>query len=287
MSENANANNASQVSQTTPVTGAQTTSSNDPARATDGRFEPNQWRYPADYHISWLRGKTADEAATLNSQMYDVLQRPQAQQQPQQPQYAPQPAPSLEPTQDDWLTQPEVASRKLGEYMRKTQFEPAMNQFADTVAQQARMIVEMRDPEAFKRWGPEIDVMVQRYGPAARSVEGLNAVVDMIRGKHVNELIAEREAAVRGSMTASMRADGGAAATTAASGNRIDFDSAGLPDNYRRALERYRITPETLDEFLSATECKTRNITLQAAREEWLAKAKTGDVITESPLRMG
>lgn len=270
-------------------TGAARTSSNEPARATDGRFEPNQWRYPNDYHVAWMRGKTADEVGQLSSQMYDVLQNQSQGQPSQQPQ---QRVESQEPTNDEWLTDTAGASRKFGEHLRRTQFEPVINQYATALGQQARAIVEMRDPDAFKRWGPEIDTYIARYmpQPAQRNVESIAAVVDLVRGKHVNELIAEREREVlsRAQQSNSMRADGAAASGAGAgSANRVDFTNVGLPDNYRRTLERYRITPDTLDEFLTSTECRVRGITLQQAREEWLAKAKAGDVITEAPLRIG
>lgn len=277
----------SQTSPPIPNPGTSAPPTSGPDRATDGRFEPREWRYPADYHISYLRGKTADEAAQLNQQMYEVLQsqQPQQQQYAPQPQYQQQPQALSEPTNEEWLNDTQGASRKFAQHIRATQFEPVLNQYAQTIGSQARALCEMRDADAFRRWGPEIDTYIARYmpNPAQRTVESIGAVIDLVRGKHVNELIAEREREVlsKAQTTNTMRSDAGGIAAGASDGNRIDFNNTGLPEEYRRALERYRVTPETLDEFLTNTECRKRGISLQQARDEWLKAAKSGDIITE------
>ena len=84
MTDSTNASgNAPPASPTPAPPGAQpTTPAPDPARAVDGRFEPNQWRYPADYPVAYLRSKTAEEAAKITDMLYqDMLKnQPQGQQ---------------------------------------------------------------------------------------------------------------------------------------------------------------------------------------------------------------
>lgn len=270
--------------------GATSTSTGaDPARATDGRFEPTEWRYPANYAIEYLRGRTAEEGAQLSNALYQQLRQGQ---QPPQPRAVAPPTPQhlTQPTADDYALDPGGATNRAIDYARATQFDPWMQQTAATQAQLARNIVELREPDAFKRWGPEIDLTLQQLlpDPRGRTPEALQIVVDVVRSRHVQELADDIVRTKMAAMPQTMRADGAAGAASSANVvGRIDFTNAGLPDEYRRKLAQYNVTPESLDEFLRDTECRTRGIPLQQARDEWLTHAKSGDILTEARVSIG
>lgn len=295
MPDDVNASNVppTPATQATPGGTPSTASTADPARATDGRFEPKEWRYPSDYPVEYLRNKTAEEAARYTDMLYQQVRSntPPQQAQPVRPQGAP-PAPysqAAPPTQEDFLTDPAGATQRAIAYAQQTQLDPWAQQVGQNQAQMARNLIELREAEAFRRWGPEIDVEIQRQIPDARyrSPEALKLIVDIVRSRHVEELAEERMQAKLRSMPQSMRADGAVGGGTSANaGGSIDFSSAGLPENYTRVLARANIKPETLDEFLQMTEVRTRGITLDQARQEWLDKAKKGDIITEASLRL-
>jgi len=288
----------------TPTSSAGAEPQRSPAGAQDTGF-----RYTAGDGIpDWLVGKTPEEAAKLASQLYnEVVQRgtnpqpqtqsvgyPQPNQQSfnQQPQYyQPMTAPTQyqPPSQEDWLNDPGDAARRLIEYEKQTSFSPQMTQTLQGQAMMAREIVRQGDPESFKRWGPEIDMMLNQIDPQYRNVEAVKKVVSMVKADHIDELTreqVEREIQKRLESNTLLRPD--ASQTPGASSpNRVDFDSEELGANYRKLLTRYNVTPETLDEFLQGTGGMRMypGNTLEERRQAWLKAAKQGDVITEEKFR--
>jgi len=300
---NVNATGNEPTATTTPPASSQAGAAPtaEPARAADGRFEPNQWRYPDTYPVAYLRGKTAEEAAKITDMLYQEMLKgqPQGQPQPSRPTgpvpppysgYAPPAAAPVAapPTQDDFLQDPAGATARYYEYQRATQFDPWAAQSAQNQASLAREIVRRDESKTFDRWGPEIDALINQVDPRYRTVETIKKVVGMVKAEHIDELAEERFKAKMAAMPQSMRADGaGATGTSTSVPASIDFDSAGLPQEYARTLSRYNVTPSVLDEFLQTTECRVRGITLNQARTEWLAAAKKGDILTEATTRIG
>src|SRR3990167_9109854 len=92
------------------------TSSGEQPRTTAGTFAPKDVRYPADYHVEWMRNKTMDEVASLSNAMYAELVRGQPQAQTaQRPATAPaqqtaQPGTPSAPSNDLWITDPAQAA---------------------------------------------------------------------------------------------------------------------------------------------------------------------------------
>jgi len=294
---------ASAGTQTAASTGAQTTSGAEQARSADGRFEPNQWRYPDAYHVEWMRGKTADEVANISNQLYQNMLsgQPTAPQPnmpnpsyPTQPQYAPaQPAGPQPPTPDDWINNPSDAAQRDWAYREATQFRPQINQFAEGMGQQARTIVEMRDPDTFRKYGPQIDLYIKQLDPQFRTVENIQKVVGMVKAEHLDEIVNERtrEAISRAQDAGTMRSGGGTG-TGASPSASLDFKEAGLPERYRSLLERHRATPEKMREFFSAPSMRETftgdaNASVEKCIDAWLEMAKQGDIITEERLRIG
>lgn len=200
------------------------------------------------------------------------------------PSWTQAPAAPAPPTQDDFITDPAGATARYLQYMRTTELEPWAQQTAAAVAQQARALIEMREAEAFRRWGPEIDLEISRLlpDPRQRTADAMKLIVDVVRSRHNDEIVAEKLQEKLRTLPQSVRADGSAPGTSAPADGRVDFTNAGLPEEYARTLARYNVKPETLDEFLQMTECRVRGISLQQARDEWLTKAKKGDILTEA-----
>jgi len=302
MADSTNANDATQTTEpaqtTTPDSGAvpSSTDTGDTSAAPAAGAQSTGFKFTAGAGVpDWAVGKTAQEVAAIAGQLHDAVRtgQPTAAAAPM----AAAPAqPALQApavaraTQDEWIQDPVTAAAKDRAYDTATQFAPAVSQFATQLSGQARTLAQLQDPDAFKRWGPEIDMMVQQIEPQFRTVENIQKLVGIVKSNHIDELVTEGVSAKVEQMQQSggLRSDTGIAAGVAPNAvGRLDLDSAELPDNYRRVLSRYNITPETLDEYLTKTECATRGLTLQQARDEWLKQAKDGDVITEAPLRIG
>ena len=215
--------------------------------------QAQEYKYPADFHIVWLRNKTASEAAQLSHQLYQAA------------------VSNVEPAE------PEAP-------------QPIHYGTAAALAQQSRAIVEMRDREIFERWGAEVDELLSGVDPALQTVDNISKIVGMVKANHLNELVSDgvQRAISRGHDATGLRSEGSSEApqTDPASGF-ASFADVELPENYRRALERYHCTPDTLDSFLKATECERYGISLVEARRRWLSVAAKGEYLTEAAVRIG
>ncbi len=291
-----NSNSTTQTTSATSEPGAAQTSTDPPpppAAAQDTGF-----RFTTAAGVpEWAVGKTAKEVAELAGQLYNELRRGDvpataapAQAVPQQ-NYAPQPPVPVgpqQPTEDEWLNNPRGAAQKQADYMRVTQLDPVFAQQATQLGQQSRAIMEMKDPDAFKRWGPEIDILINQVDPTMRTVDTMSKIVGMVKANHLDEIVNERtqiamqKAQEAGGLRSGVAGDG----TSIEPLGGVDFDKEQLPEKYRRILARYHVTPETLDEFLIATEVKGKGVLLADARKAWLEHAKKGDILTEEAIRL-
>jgi hypothetical protein len=228
------------------------------------------------------------EFADLSQQMYTALQRGQPAPQPAAPQPPPPApnAPASAPSQEDFLTRPEWATRQLVEQLRRTEFDPTINQQTQLLGALVKENVKMQHPDDFRRWGPEIELTLQQYAPDPRAwtPDNLKAVVEVVRGRHAHEITEDEvEKRVRERMQqqlggATLRPDGGLTPSAAAT-NQLDFTK--LPQHYATTLQRMGVDQRTLDDFLLATKVRHEGISLEQAREKWLAEAQKGDIITD------
>ena len=234
-----------------------------------------------------MRGKTLDDVANLSNQMYAELVRRQP------------PAPSAPasvsagadgvtmPNDDLWLTNPNAAAQQFMTYTRNTEFMPAMQQMAQQLGATAREVVKRDYSDDFRKWGPEIDLYINQMDSQYRTIDNIAKVVGMVRANHIDEIAAERaqkrldEMLAAGTVLRPGAAPNGA--PSGGVGGAVDLAKAGLPENYSRVLQRYGITSDVLDEFLTKTEVAATGVTLQQAREKWLERAKSGDIIVERP----
>lgn len=218
------------------------------------------------------------EAAALNKEMYQQLVSGQGQQQQAAPSA---PAPFRGPPQtDEFLHDPAGATQRYLQYVRQTELVPEFQQRDAAIGQQARAIAEMQFKDEFRRWGPEIDLVLDRTPASQRTPTNVALIVDMVRAKHLDELINEKadkriEELVQGGTLRPQGADGGAGGN---SFTRVDLEK--LPSGYKTVLGRLGVTPEDVDSMLRTA---FPNVPLSKARERWMEKAVKGDVITDGP----
>ena len=238
--------------------------------------------------MTWLRGKTAEEGAALSDQMYTELTRrtPQAPASPPAPNGSAPAGPTL-PSDELWLTNPNSAMRQVLDHARQTEFMPALANMANQLGATAREVVKRDYADDFRKWGPEIDLYINQMDPQYRSIDNIAKVVGMVRANHIDEIATERaQAKLNEMLNAGTIIRPGAApngTSTAVPGASVDLARAELPAEYARVLQRYGVTSEKLDEFLMKTEVASLGISLPEARERWLKRAKSGDIISERP----
>lgn len=285
--------NASDPAGQTPKQPDAGATSGTPTSGTNNGAQNTGFRFTAGDGVEdWMIGKTAREVANVANQLRTQLQQsnqqiPQSQQQYQQ---AP-PPPATAPSTDDWMQRPEEAGRKLADYIRTQTFDPAAAQFGQSMGETARALTELKEPDAFRRWGPEIDLEIARYqpDPRSRTPQSLKLLVDMVRARHVEELAEEKYQAKLRDLTASgsLRADAGAGAPAGSAAASLKLDFNTLPPMYAERLQRHRVTEGTLREFfgqpsMRASFTGNADAPLQECVDAWLKKAQTGDLLTEA-----
>jgi len=231
----------------------------------------------------WLVGKTASEAASLTQQLYQQLvsSNPAA---PGSPAYTAstlgaQPhGGGAAPDADEFLHDPAGATQRLLNRVRQTELVPEFQARDNVIGQQARALAELQFKDEFKRWGPEIDIMLNQIPGSQRTPQAVGLVVDVVRSRHLDEMVAERADAKIKSLVegGTLRPQGADGATGAGVYNRVDFDK--LPPNYKTYLSRLGVTSDTVDEVLRKA---YPNLALNKAREKWMKSAERGDVITD------
>lgn len=279
---NVTASPASPNPETVPTPSA-APSSGTPA-ATPPTPNPLEQRLPTTGVPDYLAGKTIQDVANLAQQLYQQNQRlaGQSYAAPAQPVNAPVPVAPQPPPAELFLTDPQRATQLQAEYMDRTQFQPRFQNLIAQNARQARSIVEIQRGQDFKRWGPEIDLELQKYGPETHTPENIATVVDMVRARHVNEIVAEEiDRKMREGIGNTARPGGVATPGLTPQGSgTIDLDK--LPANYAVALKRANVTQAVIDEFLVNNYIRTgRARNLDDARTKWTEQAMKGDVITD------
>jgi len=234
---------------------------------------PTEWRVPDTDHRVWARGKTAAEILNITEQLSGALQQQQYQPPPVQTQ-------SFDPSQvrdDDY-----VDGKTMRTYLQQVA-NPVVQRFGQldqNLAQFALDRVKDRHADAFKRYGPEIDVLISRIPPEGRTVDNLTLAVDLVLGRHIEDEKRRYASEVGAPMDPTGRSYSASGQHTSAPGSlgRVT-ESDALPADYRDLLKAKNITDETVREF-----CAGQGITVA----QWVEQAKKHNmgVITERSRRV-
>lgn len=214
---------------------------------------PVEFRYQAGEGIpDSLVGKTAAEAAELFNQMHRTVMS--AQQQYQQQQAQAQQAQQTQQTSYDYSQRDAV------------------------LGAQSRAIAEIRYPNDFKRWGPEIDMALTQIPASNRTPEVMEWIVNGVRGRHANELASEAaDLRVKTLLeTGQLRPQGQNDGTGAGPAFRVDMTQ--LPPRYAAVLQNLGVTSEKVDDFLRKA---YPQMPIAQARDKWFKLASKGDVLTD------
>ena len=182
------------------------------------------------------------------------------------------------PDPDEFLHDPAGATKRLLNRVRETELVPEFQARDNVIGQQARALAELQFKDEFRRWGPEIDMMINQIPAQTRTPQAVGLVVDVVRSRHLDEIVAERSDAriktlIEGGTLRPQSAEG---ATGAGVYNRVDLEQ--LPPRYRSILANLGVTGDTVDDMLR--KCYP-DLPLGKAREKWMKNAEKGDVITD------
>lgn len=187
------------------------------------------------------------------------------------------------PTGADFITDPDGAMKRLVEKYKRTEFAPAFQQTSEQMAQQTRLIAEMRYGDEFKRWGKEIDGYLSTYPSETRAnPKAWELAVKHVRAEHIDQLVAEQiESKLKSGTLANAALSphgapgGGPSLSTPGS---IDLNSDKIPPRFKALLSQRGISVREVDEFLAATQ---PNVSPEKRWETYMKQLEGGDIHTD------
>lgn len=195
-----------------------------------------------------------------HAQMYGLLQQQLAPKGPATPAYQP-------PADDDFTTGAQVKG-----YIdaRAQQFQQTFGQSAEQAASVARGLVEMQDPDPFKRWGTEIDALLRNVPRERLTLDAVRQAVRIVKADHVDELAAEKAERLATERIPTMRSNGGAG-TGSSPTTLAGLDSPDIPEFWKRSAAAVGLGERELREF-----CAANNMT----PEQFVGQFKQGNILT-------
>lgn len=222
----------------TPPSGTDTSRTEAPTSAPE-------WRAPANAG-RWA-GMTAEQILTHTQQMENEHQQMYGllQQQLQPPRPA---TPPVQIADDDFTTGAQVRG-----YLdqRAQQFQQALGTTASQTASVIRGFVETQDPEPFKRWGREIDALLQNVPKEQWTLDAVRQAVRIVKADHVDELAAEKAERLAAERIPTMRSNGSAGMGSVPT-TTLGVQDDAIPDYWKRAAANVGLGDRELQEFCAA-----------------------------------
>jgi len=244
-----------------------------PPSSTPASGPPAEFRFGNDIPQEWARGKSASEILNLAQQQANVLQG-MLQGQPSAPAAPPPAPPALRmPTGDQWIVEPEVATRNVAESVIADKLTPmvqGMQMLAGQYASVVRMNAQNRYADDFRRYGPEIDALMAQAAPEQRTLENYEKVVTYIRGQHRDEFVREEAEKLIAQGGLGERSGGGGGVGTPQSGG-LDF--AKLPHGVGEIAKQKGLTEGMVRDY-----CKANHITT----DDWMRMALNNEIVTST-----
>lgn len=215
---------------------------------------PEAWR-PGPNAPSWAQGRSQEEILNIAAAAVDQLAKFNQQNVPiQQAQYQPQQQQTnrfdLDQQSDDDFISVKQARHLMAQ---ANQGDPIARQLA--VGANLRAI-QQSEPDAFKRWGGELNVEIAKLPPEMRTLDNLQVVVNMVRGNHYQELVEEKASQKATQLlqdqVPTIRSGSGGSATIPNNQN-FDLKSNDLPEHWRDLAAKQGLTMDAVREFCQAT----------------------------------
>lgn len=211
---------------------------------------PTPWRAP-ETAPAWARGKNPEEILGIANQMYGVLERFNQQNVVPQPTPAPAPAPAQPQyglPADDFVTGDVVR-----QYVDQTAqaFQPMLQQTLAAQAAMAHSFARQQHQDAFTRFGPEIEAELARLPVGLRTLDNITTIVDVVRGRHVNELAEEKARELAAQLGPTLRSNGGVP-VGAPSSPSLTLQNTTVPEEWRQKALRAGLDDATIADFARA-----------------------------------
>lgn len=111
-------------------------------------------------------------------------------------------------------------------------------------------LLQIKRPNEFKRWGQEIYMEAQRLPVENWDVDNLSIIVDIVSGRHVNELAAEKAQQLRDESHPTIRSGTGGSGSGPLTHEK-SLDADGIPAEWRAQAKALGMTEGQVREFCS------------------------------------
>lgn len=246
--------------------------------AASGEAAPLSYKFAATDNVpSWAQGKTVEEVLTLSKQMAETIQglAPPAAVATNPPVATGAQPPGL-PTDDDFIRAPRESTERFFKAQSDAVLAPQITGLMQQNAASARALANQLYTDDFKRWGPEIDSVMAAAPLSQRNLDSYEKVVTFIRGKHMNDVLAEQKQKWSAEVGALGERSGGSPAG-GVSGVQKAFDPDKLQETVRTAAQRHGLTEQDVREFCAKT---------GTSIEKWVEMANDNKLVTsQSPFQ--
>ena len=190
------------------------------------------------------------------------------------------------PTEDQWLQAPDQAWQ-VGKNQLRTELTQTVGQqvtgLYEAQAQIARNQAALADPDAFNRWGPEIDMTLNQIPPQQRTPDIVAKAVALVKGNHAAEIQQEalntavEEEIKRRTAAGALRSggDGSGLGGSETPTGVLDYKDERIPADRRQRWQQAGIDQNTVVAF--ATKMYPGLMPDQAV-EKYLAEVRTVEV---------
>lgn len=204
-----------------------------------------EYRYPdSEAMPAWARGKTAGEMLELMKGVIEGVGRNAAAPAPEQPA-----APLAD---EDYVTARDLKSAQQAAI---SQLSPYLQSVADQQATMSYNMAKQADADVFKKYEPEIIGVLQSVPRANWTLDVIKRAVTLVKGSHVDELVAEKARQLEATLDSAMRSTGRAGLNSASSPTEsVASGLAKAPDGWRARAKSVGITEDQIREFCWANE---------------------------------
>lgn len=228
------------------------------------------WKAPASPDVpQHLWGKSSEEILAYASQV-PVQTSPQNQ------------LPAM-PTDDQFFQSPTKSAEAVAQNVA-ARFAPQVQANATMAQDVVKFMATQKFAADFAKWGPEIEAKVNQVEPQYRSASLYENAVKLVRGDHVQEIVAEEMRKQAALSSPGERSSGTPGGTYTGGGKVIDFDA--IPSHLREQFKAQGITEATILEFCQESKTAPADWMKQAVSDQVFA-AQAGGPPSLRPEKLG
>jgi len=180
------------------------------------------------------------------------------------------------PTDDDFIRAPRESTERFFAAQSEKFLAPQITSLMQQNASSARALATQMYPDDFKRWAPEIDSIMVAAPLSQRNLDSYEKVVTFIRGKHMQDVLAEQKQKWSSEVGALGERSGGSPVGGVGGAVKV-YDPEKLQETVRIAAQRHGLTEQQVREFCAKT---------GTSIEKWVEMANDNKLVTsESPFQ--